>query len=82
LVRELERNLLPDSVHHRKLNLFRKVLAQNKNSSPKIYSLHEPDVQCIAKGKEHKKYELRSTHEYKKENKYDMSNLEIKSPSP
>jgi transposase, IS5 family len=24
----------------------------------KIYSLHEPDVQCIAKGKEHKKYEF------------------------
>ena len=24
----------------------------------KIYSLHEPEVQCISKGKEHKKYEF------------------------
>ncbi len=24
----------------------------------KIYSIHEPDVQCISKGKEHKKYEF------------------------
>ena len=24
----------------------------------KIYSLHEPEMQCISKGKEHKKYEF------------------------
>ena len=62
LVREIERNLpvnSPDtSGYHTQINLFKKVLAQGKNSSPKIYSLHEPAVQCIAKGKEHKKYEF------------------------
>ena len=33
-------------------------MAQKKTDSNKIYSLHEPDVQCISKGKEHKKYEF------------------------
>src|SRR5215210_3010977 len=31
-----------------------------KNDRNKIYSLHEPHVQCISKGKEHKKYEFGS----------------------
>jgi IS5 family transposase len=35
-------------------------LAQKKADSNKIYSLHEPHVQCISKGKEHKKYEFGS----------------------
>jgi transposase, IS5 family len=58
LVRELERNLLPGSLHQNGLVLFKKVLAQKRNDTNKIYSLHEPDVQCISKGKEHKKYEF------------------------
>jgi len=59
LVRELERKL-PPSLHQSILILFRKVLAQKKTDSNKIYSLHEPHVQCISKGKEHKKYEFGS----------------------
>ena len=31
---------------------------QQRNDSNKVYSLHEPEVHCIAKGKEHKKYEF------------------------
>lgn len=58
LVRELERNLAPGSRHLTELELFKKVLAQKRSDSGKIYSLHEPDVQCISKGKEHKKYEF------------------------
>jgi IS5 family transposase len=58
LVRELERNLQPKSLLQNKLDLFKQVLEQKKGDSNKIYSLHEPDVQCIAKGKEHKKYEF------------------------
>lgn len=58
LVRELERNLPPGSVHQNNLSLFKKVLAQKRNDTNKIYSLHEPEVQCISKGKEHKKYEF------------------------
>jgi transposase, IS5 family len=59
LVRELERKL-PPSLHQTILALFKKVLAQKKTDSNKIYSLHEPHVQCISKGKEHKKYEFGS----------------------
>ena len=58
LVRELERNLPPGSMYQNNLNLFKKVLAQKRNDTGKIYSLHEPEVQCISKGKEHKKYEF------------------------
>lgn len=45
-------------VREKKLELFFKVLSQKRNSRDKIYSLHEPEVQCISKGKEHKKYEF------------------------
>jgi len=59
LVRELERKL-PPGLHQTILTLFKQVLAQKKTDSNKIYSLHEPHVQCISKGKEHKKYEFGS----------------------
>jgi IS5 family transposase len=34
------------------------ILSQTRNSTHKVYSLHEPHVKCIAKGKEHKAYEF------------------------
>lgn len=58
LVRELERETA--SKYIEKITLFKKVLAQKRNDSNKIYSLHEPDVACIAKGKSHKPYEFGS----------------------
>lgn len=57
LVRELERKLA-EGMYTSELALFNKVLQQTKHSKQKIYSLHETDVQCISKGKEHKKYEF------------------------
>lgn len=54
----MERNLPLESKHHTALALFKRVLAQKRSDSGKIYSLHEPQVQCISKGKEHKKYEF------------------------
>ena len=59
LVRELERKL-PPSLYQDTLTLFKQVLAQKKTDTNKIYSLHEPHVQCISKGKEHKRYEFGS----------------------
>lgn len=56
MVRELERKL-PQGVYSTELELYKKVLAQEKNSKDKIYSLHEPGVYCMSKGKAHKKYE-------------------------
>lgn len=38
--------------------MYFRVLSQKRDSKDKIYSLHEPEVQCISKGKEHKKYEF------------------------
>ena len=58
LVRELERNLPPGSSYQADIGLFKSVLAQKRNDHNKIYSLHEPEVHCISKGKEYKKYEF------------------------
>jgi IS5 family transposase len=38
--------------------IFNKVLTQEKTSDNKVYSIHQPYVKCIAKGKEAKKYEF------------------------
>lgn len=57
LVRELERKLPVNSNKRTDLEVFNKLLSQTKKSKNKIYSLHEPEVYCIAKGKAHKKYE-------------------------
>jgi len=40
------------------LDQTKQLLAQERNSKNKIYSLHEPDVHCISKGKAHKRYEF------------------------
>jgi IS5 family transposase len=58
LVRELERNVGESSKHSPSINRFKLILKQTRSSSNKIYSLHEPAVECISKGKEHKKYEF------------------------
>ena len=56
LVRELERNLV-EGLYKKELSIFKRVLAQQQNGKNKIYSLHEPEVYCMNKGKAHKKYE-------------------------
>ena len=58
LVRELDRNLPDKKGYEKMFELFYKVLLQQRNGRDKTYSLHEPEVQCISKGKEHKKYEF------------------------
>lgn len=62
LIRELMRKLPKEKLaeYAGQLSLFAKVHNQKRSSKNKIYSLHEPDVGCIAKGKEHKKYEFGS----------------------
>lgn len=59
LLREARR-ALPDPVVVREAErfaLYERVLSQKKNDQNKIYSLHEPQVYCVAKGKDHKPYE-------------------------
>lgn len=40
------------------LKLATRLLNQNRDDSNKLYSLHEPEVCCISKGKAHKRYEF------------------------
>ncbi len=62
ILRDLERKLSPQAViaYNSNLLLFKKALAQKRGDKAKTYSLHEPDVKCYAKGKEHKKFEFGS----------------------
>ena len=62
LVRELARKLPLERLgsYLPMLKLYQRVLSQQRGDSNKIYSLHEPDVKCYSKGKEHKKYEFGS----------------------
>ena len=43
-----------------KVVIAKQVFEQKRDSKNKIYSMHEPEVSCIAKGKAHKKYEFGS----------------------
>ena len=60
LLREIDRKLSTDRQQNwaDMIGLMRQVLAQKKKNKNKIYSLHAPEVACIAKGKAHKKYEF------------------------
>ena len=62
LVRELERELNEKALelYADDLENFKKVITQKREDKNKIYSLHEPGVACIAKGKAHKKFEFGS----------------------
>lgn len=58
LVREIKRNLGEQSLYAELIERFEAILSQRRNSPKKIYSIHEPEVQCISKGKERRKYEF------------------------
>lgn len=62
LIRELERKLPVDVREGQRepFALYRRVLRQQPSDRNKIYSLHEPQVYCVSKGKEHKQYEFGS----------------------
>lgn len=60
LIRELRRKLPSYALfeqHQSDFLMYEKVLAQQPKDKNKIYSLHEPQVYCIAKGKDHVQYE-------------------------
>jgi len=46
------------SEYDRVMEIILRVLTQKRADHHKIYSIHEPEVLCIAKGKEHKPYEF------------------------
>ncbi|MCC9033035.1 IS5 family transposase [Chryseobacterium sp. C-39] len=60
VLRELERKL-PSTIlkdYEEVFRIYLKALTQERNTKDKIYSLHEPQVACIAKGKSGKAYEF------------------------
>ncbi|QQS50331.1 MAG: transposase [Bacteroidota bacterium] len=60
LVRDLQRKMTDDQLNFYgpRLELFQQILQQQRDTKNKIYSIHEPHVKCIAKGKEAKPYEF------------------------
>jgi IS5 family transposase len=60
VIRQLRNHLSECALayYKNKLEFYEKVLSQKKSDSNKIYSLHEPDVYCMSKGKAHKQYEF------------------------
>ena len=63
LIRELRRKLPQHYLfdcYQQDFLLYERVLNQQPKDKNKIYSLHEPQVYCIAKGKDHKAYEYGS----------------------
>lgn len=59
LMRELERKLPAPILAQQAENfaLYARALTQQVNDKNKIYSLHEPGIYCVGKGKDHKPYE-------------------------
>ena len=60
LICEIKRKLSPEAfeIYQHSLNRYDRVQHQQRSNTDKIYSLHEPGVSCISKGKGHKKYEF------------------------
>jgi IS5 family transposase len=59
VVRDIERKAVnPSEDLKEQLILARQLMEQKRDSKNKIYSIHEPQVECIAKGKAHQRYEF------------------------
>jgi len=48
----------PDPELKHLLEMAERLLAQQRKSKQKLYSIHAPEVECISKGKPHKRYEF------------------------
>ena len=73
LLRDFERKVNIENIDILEINKFidlvKRLLQQERNSKNKIYSLHASEVECIAKGKVHKKYEFGCKASYITSNK-------------
>lgn len=56
--KQIENNEVLQCIFKKIFEIIEKILKQTRESKDKIYSIHEPDVDCISKGKVHKKYEF------------------------
>jgi transposase, IS5 family len=59
VLRNLERFVGPlTQKQARLLTIARRIFEQQRNDSGKVYSVHAPEVECLTKGKAHKRYEF------------------------
>lgn len=59
VTRDIDRKATePSKILKEQLMLANRLMQQRRDSKNKIYSIHEPQVQCIAKGKAHQRYEF------------------------
>lgn len=59
VTRDMERKSVPASAETEELlALARRLYLQQRHDKGKIYSVHAPEVECISKGKAHKRYEF------------------------
>lgn len=59
VIRDIGRKVSqPDVALEELLTLCQRLHAQRPTDKKKLYSLHEPEVMCISKGKAHKRYEF------------------------
>jgi IS5 family transposase len=58
LLRELIRLLPEKNIYQERIDICMKFVNGEQKDGHKIYSLHEPDVVCISKGKDYRKYEF------------------------
>ncbi|MGB3222951.1 MAG: IS5 family transposase [Desulforhopalus sp.] len=61
VIRDIERKCQsPDKDLRSLLETAHRIFNQQRQDKNKVYSVHEPDVECISKGKAHKRYEFGS----------------------
>lgn len=59
VIRDIERKQKdPDRSLAELLELGKRLLVQKREDKNKLYSIHEPEVECLSKGKPHKRYEF------------------------
>ena len=59
VIRDIERKLpQPDVAMAVLLGQAKQIEQQKRSDSNKLYGIHAPEVECIAKGKVHKRYEF------------------------
>lgn len=60
VIRDIERKADAEQLAHlaRLLELAKRIHQQQRTDHGKVYSVHAPEVECIAKGKAHKRYEF------------------------
>jgi transposase, IS5 family len=59
VIRDIERKCpCPNELLASTMQTARRIFTQKRTDKNKVYSVHEPEVECISKGKAHKRYEF------------------------